>query len=105
MVQRYITCEGRFATIFRYHLRFLLHTNGESKLNLPYYLFKSIEKIIAREIHHPDHSVFHHGLIKLLINFELGKTGRSWKHFVFWFGFEFEDQDNDDQEVRRKYKR
>ena len=38
VVQRYVTCAGRFATVFRYHLRFLLHINGESKLKLPYYL-------------------------------------------------------------------
>ena len=47
VVQHYIICEGWFATVFRYHLRFLLHINGESKLNLPYYLLKSIEKMIA----------------------------------------------------------
>ena len=29
VVQCYITCEGRFATVFRYHLRFVLHINGE----------------------------------------------------------------------------
>ena len=58
-----------------------------------------------KSFEHSRHSFFHHGLIKLLINFELGKTGRSWKHFVFWFGFESEDQDNDDQEVRRQSKR
>ena len=25
IIQRYVTCEGRIATIFRYRLRFLLH--------------------------------------------------------------------------------
>ena len=48
VVQRYITCEGRFATVFKYHLRFLLHLNGESRLNLPYYLLKSLEKMVTR---------------------------------------------------------
>ena len=102
--QRYITCEGHFSTIFRYHLRFMLHINRESKLNLPYYMLKSVEKMIVRVRNHPKnsiHSVFHQGLIKILINFELGKTGISWQHFILWFGFEFEAQYHDDEEVRR----
>ena len=42
IIQHHITHDGRFATVFKYHLRFLLHLNGESKINLPYYLFKRI---------------------------------------------------------------
>ena len=84
----------------------MLHINGESNLNLPYYLFKSIEKMIAWVRNHPDHSshlVFHHSLFKLLITAELGKTGRSWQHFIFWSGFESETQDHSDEEIRRQY--
>ena len=39
---------------------------------------------------HPDHtshSVFHHGLIKLLIDKELEKKVWAWSHFLFWSGF------------------
>ena len=39
---------------------------------------------------HPDsssNSIFHHGLVKLLIAKELEKYERSWSHFLFWFGF------------------
>ena len=85
--------EGPFATVFRYHLRFLLHINGSSNMNLPYYLLKSIEKMISGVKNHPEHSshsVFHHGLIRILINYEMGKTGRSWQQFIFWSGFEAE---------------
>ena len=47
VVQCYITCEGHFTTILRYHLRFLIHLNGESILKFPYYPFKSIEKMVT----------------------------------------------------------
>ena len=57
VAQRYITCEGRFATVFRYHLRFLLHLNRESRLNLPYYMFKSLEKMVTRGKNHLGHTV------------------------------------------------
>jgi hypothetical protein len=41
VVQKYITCEGRFSIVHRYLMRFLLHLNGSSIMNLPYYLLKS----------------------------------------------------------------
>ena len=41
-VQCYITCEGRFATMYKYHFRFLLHLNDQSKMNLPLFFFKSL---------------------------------------------------------------
>ena len=40
IIQRYVTYEGRFTTLYRYHLRFLLHVVGVSKLNLPFYLLE-----------------------------------------------------------------
>ena len=110
IIQRYITCEGRFAIVFRYHLRFLLHLNGESILNFPCYnLFKSIEKVVTQVRNHPEHtshSIFHHGLIKHLITTELEKIDRSWQHFIFWYGFEPKSQmHDDDKEIRKKYRR
>ena len=38
---------------------------------------------------HKDHtqkSIFHHGLIKLIVNVVIQKKGRTWEHFVFWSG-------------------
>ena len=103
-----MACEGWFTKIFMYHLRFLLHLNGESRLNLPYYLVKSKEKMVTRLRNHPDHisnPVFYHGLIKLLITTELEKIDRSWKHSTFWFGFDPEAQMHDDEEIIKQYKR
>ena len=87
------------------NLRFLMHLNGESRLNLAYYIFKSIDKKFRRVRNHPDHtshSVFHHGLIKLLITTELEKNNKSWQNFIFFYGFEPETQmHNDDKEIRK----
>ena len=80
IVQCYITCEGQFATMFRYHLRFFLHLNGESRLNIPFYMSKILENMVTRVRNHPDHtshSMFHHGLITLLITTELKKLDKS----------------------------
>ena len=41
IVQSYITCEGIFASIFKYHIIFLQHLSQESKMNLPFFLPKN----------------------------------------------------------------
>ena len=48
MIQDHITGEGRYDRVLRCHLHFLMHLSGEKKMNLPYYLFKCIQRIIAR---------------------------------------------------------
>ena len=48
VLQSYITCEGRYAFIFKYHFRFLQNLSSESKMNLPFYLLKSLKKMSSR---------------------------------------------------------
>ena len=43
---------------------------------------------------HTNQSVFHHGLIKLIICTVLQKKNRSWDHFLFWLGFTNEQDDH-----------
>ena len=42
ILQSYVTCEGRYAYVSKYHFRFLQHLRHESKMNLPFYFFKSL---------------------------------------------------------------
>ena len=42
ILQSYITYEGRCASIFKYHIRFLQHLSQESKMNLPFFFLKSL---------------------------------------------------------------
>ena len=90
VLQSYVTCEGRYAFIFKYHFRFLQHLSDESKMNLPFFFLKSLQKMSCRVREHLDHikqSVFHHGLIKLIISTVLQNRGKTWEHFIFWSGF------------------
>ena len=51
---------------------------------------------------HQDHtkqSVFHHGLIKLIISTVLQKREKTWEHFIFWSGFK---TDQEEQSQRRQ---
>jgi len=42
-IQRYFTCEGKFNTMYQYHIGLIMHLTGRS-LNLPYYLLKNLGK-------------------------------------------------------------
>ena len=51
-LQSYITCEGRYAFVNKYHFRFLQHLVGESRMSLPFFLFKSLQKMSSRVKEH-----------------------------------------------------
>ena len=90
ILQSYITCEGRFALVFKYHVRFLQHLNQQSKMNLPFFFLKILQKTSNRIKWHMDNSnksIFHHGLIKLIVCIVLQKKSRTWDHFLFWSCF------------------
>ena len=96
ILQSYVTCEGRYASVFKYHFSFLQHLSHESKMNLPFFFLKSLQKMSSRFKEHQDHTkqfIFHHGLIKLIISTELKKRGNTWDYFLFFFGFQSEKKD------------
>jgi hypothetical protein len=85
IIQRYFTCEGRFNTLYHYHIRLLLHFTGKVEMNIPYYLLRSIGKMsdnVQDKSKDVDSSLFHSGLIRMLVSEELGKKEISWEHFV-----------------------
>ena len=96
ILQSYITREGRFAFVFKYHFRFLQHLSHEAKMNLPFFFLKSLQKMSNRVKKHQDHtkqSVFHHGIIKLVISTVLQKREKTWEYFLFWSGFQIEKEE------------
>jgi hypothetical protein len=75
----------RFNTLYHYHIRLLLHFTSKVEMNIPYYLLRSISKISDRvqaKSKDVDSSLFHSGLIRMLVFEELGKKEISWEHFV-----------------------
>jgi hypothetical protein len=84
IIQRYFTCEGRFNTLYEYHIRILLHFTGKIEMNIPYYFLRSIGKMsdrIQSKSKDVDTSIFHSRLIRMLVSKELGKKDISWEHF------------------------
>ena len=101
-MKSYVTCEGRYAFVFKYHFMFLQHLNHEAKMNLTLFFLKSLQKMSSRVKEHQDHtkqSIFHHGLIKLIISTVLQKKEKTWDYFLFWSGFQSKKED---QSKKRK---
>jgi hypothetical protein len=85
ILQRYLTCEGNYALIFQYHIQILLHFEFDQQLNFPYYLWKSLRKMssqVKKNEKNPSKSLYHHGLVIILIIEELSKRNEMWESFI-----------------------
>jgi hypothetical protein len=85
IIHRYITCEGRFFLVYIYHIRLLMHINGDYPLNLPYFLLKSLSKMSKRVQSHPTTakgSLFHQVLIKTLVVSTLSEVQKPWNWLI-----------------------
>jgi hypothetical protein len=87
ILKQFITCEGRYGFVFLFHLRLLMVFMG-FELNMPYYLHRSIFKMAKRyKRNQADTSLFHVGLIKILVVSELVLRRDSWQNFLNRNGF------------------
>jgi hypothetical protein len=85
IIKRYFSYEGRFNTLYHYHIRSLFHFTGKVQMNIPYYLLKSIGKMedkVQSKSKDVDSIFFHVGLIRMLVSEELGKKEISWENFL-----------------------
>ena len=88
-IHRYVTCEGHLSSAYVYHLRLMIVFLG-LPINLPYYLVQSMTKMsmaIKKGPKNIGRSLFHHGLIRMLVEMELSKRNQSWDHFLEQNGF------------------
>jgi hypothetical protein len=85
VIQRYFTCEFIFNMIYQYHVILLLHFTRKDLINLPFYLFRSIGKMADRvqaKSRAVDTTIFHLGMIKMLVMEELKKKNIDWDKFI-----------------------
>jgi hypothetical protein len=91
VIKQFVTCEGQYGLVFLYHLRFLMTFMGYS-LNMPFYFHRSLYKMSKRfKRQKADSSLFHHGLIKLIIVYHLSLHDDSWRAFITRNGFDDTD--------------
>lgn len=91
VLQKFLTCEGRFGCMFFYHIRLLMNFLEEHQMNLPYFLVHSLKKMsvnVQKKIQLIDNTMYHHGLIKIFIEFHLQNIGDNWENFLLRNRFE-----------------
>ena len=89
VIHRYVTCEGRLSSAYVYHLR-LMTVSLDLPINLPYYLVQSMTKMslaIKKGPKNIGQILFHHGLVRMLVERELSKQNHLWDVFLEQNGF------------------
>jgi hypothetical protein len=88
IIKQFVTCDGRYGFVFLFHLRLLMVFMG-FELSMPHYLHRILLKMAKKyKQSQADTSLFHVGLIKMLVVYELGIRRDSWHNFLNRNGFE-----------------
>jgi len=85
VIQKFITCEGRFGSTYMYHARVMMNFLEGQTLNLPYFLLLSLKKMsitVQKHIGNIEPHLYHHGLVKILIEDQLKKNKDTWEQFL-----------------------
>ena len=77
--KKYITYEGRYQTIYYSEFPLLSHLCHRDLLNIPFYLLNDLHHMagFVRIDKHPNPSLTHHGLIKLIILWALAQQNQT----------------------------
>ena len=104
ILQKFITCEGRYGTFYVYHIRLIMHFL-EEELNFPYFLLQSLKKMascVQRRVQFLETTLYHHGLVKILIEHHLAKTKDTWDNFLVRNHFEEPKEPSPEQQPTRR---
>lgn len=84
LVQKFITCEGHFGTMYMYRARIMMNFMEGHALNLPYFLLASLKKMssmVQKRVGHINPHLYHHGFIRILIEDQLKNNKDTWEKF------------------------
>jgi hypothetical protein len=82
VIKQFITCEGRYGFVFLHHLRLIMVFMG-FELNMPYYLHRSLFKMSKKyKRNQADNSLFHYGLVKMIVVCHLRLHRDFWDDFL-----------------------
>lgn len=79
------TCEVRFGNMFLYHAHPIMNFLEGNEINLPYFLLHSLRKMVGniqRKIQSIDNALYHHGILKMLIEDHLRNIRDNWEYFI-----------------------
>jgi hypothetical protein len=102
LIQKFITCEGRFSIIYLYHIKLLQHLKGDCEINMPYFLLQSLSKMaktVQKQDRNTVRSLYHCGLIKMIVKNELLKQNMNWQQFTTENGFETVKEEEEEENI------
>lgn len=88
ILQKFITCEGRFGFMYVYHIRLLMIFLENQTINLPFFLLNNLRRMdtnVQKKIKSIETTMYHHGLVKILVEFHLKSVGDTWEDFLVRF--------------------
>lgn len=78
IIQKFVNCKGRLGCMFFYHIWLLMNFLEENEINIPYFLLNSLRNLsrnVQRRIQFIDNTIYHHDLVKILVEFHLQNVG------------------------------
>ena len=85
VIQKFITCEGHFGSMYMQHARLMMNFLEGHTLNLPHFMLLSLKNMsftVQKHIGNIESHLYHHGFIKILIKDQLKKTKDTWEQFL-----------------------
>jgi len=86
-VKKYFTCEEHYHRLGMFHFLFLAHLSSQIHIKVPFSLLNNLKRILAKVQNKPKYTLYHKGLIKLLVVEHLKKLTRTRDNFLFFGGF------------------
>jgi len=85
ILQKFIPYEGRFRCMYVYHIHLLMNFLENGEINLPFLLLNSLRRMasnVQKKIEFIDTTMYHHGLVKILVEYNLKRIGDTWENFL-----------------------
>ena len=82
---------GGCCTVQQYHTRLLMNFIDNQTLNMPYFLLNSLRKMsvtVQKNLGDVEPHLYHHGLVKILIEKQLKEKKDAWEQFLIRNFFE-----------------
>jgi len=78
ILHKFITCEGRFGCMYVYHIFLFMNFLENGEINFPFFLLNNLRRMasnVQNKIEFIDTTMYHHRLIKVLIEYYLKGIG------------------------------
>ena len=86
LIIRYFSCEGRFSSLYAYHILLLMHFTRVRLMSIPYFMYRNIERmtfLVQKKTPAQQHnSIYHYALIKIMVVHQLAQQGIAWDEFI-----------------------